>query len=86
MERRYAEQDFRALRAAAVHMAMNQANGNGGTCTGDSGGPHFLHINGQETDLVAAITMTGDVWCKALDWTYRVDAPLARAFLADHLP
>jgi hypothetical protein len=55
---------------------MNQATGDGGTCYGDSGGPHFLG------SVVVSVTVTGDVWCKATDKTYRVDTKPARDFLA----
>ena len=55
---------------------MNLATGNGGTCYGDSGGPHFLD------GVVVALTITGDAPCKALDKTYRLDTPWAQEFLA----
>jgi len=44
---------------AWITSSMNLATGNGGTCYGDSGGPHVIHINGVETHTVAAITVTG---------------------------
>jgi hypothetical protein len=53
----------------------------GGTCYGDSGGPHFIHLNGVETDIIASITVTGDAVCKATDMTYRMDTPVVREFL-----
>ncbi|RYB89535.1 trypsin-like serine protease [Nocardioides glacieisoli] len=56
--------------------SMNQATGNGGTCYGDSGGPHFAP-NG----TIVSITTTGDLPCKAIDQTYRVDTTIARDFL-----
>ena len=55
---------------------MNVATGNGGTCYGDSGGPHFVG------DTVVSITVTGDSMCKATDKTYRVDTPWAQEFLS----
>ena len=58
---------------------MNQATGDGGTCYGDSGGPHFL------ADVVVSLTVTGDRWCKASDKTYRVDTQVARDFLANYV-
>ena len=61
---------------------MNMATGNGGTCYGDSGGPHFIHLKGVETNIVAAITVTGDAPCVATDKTYRMDTDSARSFLA----
>jgi secreted trypsin-like serine protease len=60
---------------------MNQATGDGGTCFGDSGGPHFL--GGPTSNLIVSLTVTGDAVCKATDVTYRVDTSAARAFLDD---
>ena len=48
---------------------MNPSTGSGGTCYGDSGGPHFLG----DTDMVVSLTVTGDAWCRATDVTYRLD-------------
>ncbi len=64
---------------------MTPATGDGGTCYGDSGGPHFIWIDGVETNIVASITVTGDAQCKALDTTYRMDTEAARDFLGGFL-
>jgi secreted trypsin-like serine protease len=64
---------------------MTPSNGNGGTCYGDSGGPHFIHLDGAETDIVVSLTVTGDAQCKASDKTYRTDTESARAFLDDYV-
>jgi hypothetical protein len=42
-----------------------------------SGGPHFIG----DSDVVAAITATGDMFCRATDVDYRLDTDSARAFL-----
>ena len=73
--RRWATQTANSLTQAWFTLSMNQATGNGGTCFGDSGGPHFL--NG----AIVSLTVTGDRWCKSTDKTYRVDTPVAREFL-----
>ena len=78
-ERRMALQSYSSLRAAWLKLSMNQATGDGGTCFGDSGGPHFL--GGEESNLIVSLTVTGDAVCKASDMTYRVDTPVARDFL-----
>jgi secreted trypsin-like serine protease len=78
-KRRFALQSFNALNPNWLRLSMNPATGDGGSCYGDSGGPHFL--GGVRSDLIASITVTGDVWCRATDVTYRVDTPSARAFL-----
>jgi hypothetical protein len=82
LDRNRAEQGFSALTKAWLYLPMTLANGNGGTCYGDSGGPHFIHLDGQETDIVVSLTSLGDIQCVASDKTYRVDTPNARAFLS----
>jgi secreted trypsin-like serine protease len=79
--RRYALQSALNLEKAWLLLSMNPSTGNGGTCYGDSGGPHFL--GGVQSNLIVLITITGDVWCRATDKTYRIDTPAARAFLDD---
>jgi secreted trypsin-like serine protease len=64
-----------------LRISMNAATGNGGTCYGDSGGPNFLGT----TDIVAAITITGDAICRATNVDYRLDTESARAFLAGYV-
>jgi secreted trypsin-like serine protease len=80
-ERRFAEQTYMSLLDAWLNLAMNEATGDGGTCFGDSGGPHFL--GGVDSNLVVSITVTGDAVCKATDKTYRTDTESARDFLDD---
>ncbi|MBK5288891.1 MAG: trypsin-like serine protease [Acidimicrobiia bacterium] len=78
-ERRVATSGFMSLENAWLNLSMNQARGNGGTCYGDSGGPHFLD------NLLVSITAVGDTQCKATDGTYRIDTPTAQNFLAPYL-
>jgi len=78
--RRYADQGFRSLTKAWLNLSMNPSTGSGGTCYGDSGGPHFL----AGTNVVVSITVTGDRFCRASDVTYRLDTPWARDFLAQY--
>jgi hypothetical protein len=74
--RSWATQSALSLTKSWLTLSMNQATDDGGTCFGDSGGPHFLG------DTVVSITVTGDVNCKATDKTYRIDTPVAQDFLA----
>ena len=83
LDRNRVEQGFQSLTKAWLTLPMTQPTGNGGTCFGDSGGPHFIHLNGVETDIVASITVTGDAVCVATDKTYRMDTASARSFLKD---
>jgi hypothetical protein len=84
-ERRFVDQEVLSLTKAWITLSMNLATGNGGTCYGDSGGPHFLGAGASETNVVVSVTVTGDRWCKATDKTYRLDTPPARAFLDTYL-
>ena len=80
-QRRFATQSFAALNNNWLRLSENVSTGNGGTCFGDSGGPHFLGAGASETAVVAAITITGDSVCRATDVDYRMDTPSVRAFL-----
>jgi V8-like Glu-specific endopeptidase len=64
-----------------LRISMNPSTGNGGTCYGDSGGPNFLGT----TQIVAAITITGDAVCRSTNVDYRLDTPSARAFLSRYV-
>jgi len=77
-QRRWVDQGFRSLTKAWLNLSMNPSTGSGGTCYGDSGGPHFLG----DSDVVVAITITGDAPCRATDVDYRLDTESARSFLA----
>lgn len=77
-DRYYTEQSFLALEPYWLNLSMNPSTGSGGTCYGDSGGPHFIG----NTNVVAAITVTGDYWCRATDKAYRMDTGSAREFLS----
>jgi hypothetical protein len=78
-ERYVAEQTFLALKPYWLQISMNPSTGSGGTCYGDSGGPHFWG----DTDMVVSLTVTGDAWCRATDVTYRLDTDSARAYLSE---
>jgi secreted trypsin-like serine protease len=64
-----------------LRISMNAATGNGGTCYGDSGGPNFLGT----TNIIAAITITGDAVCRSTNVDYRLDTASARAFLSQYV-
>lgn len=72
---------FHSLTDAWLRLSQNPATGDGGTCYGDSGGPNFLGAGADETPIIAALTVTGDAFCKALNATYRLDTETARSFL-----
>ena len=68
---------FTTLTQVYLKASMNPAHGDGGTCYGDSGGPNFLG----DTNIVAATTITGDMWCHSTNVDYRLDTQVARDFL-----
>ena len=78
--RMYAFSSFNSLNGGYLRLSQNPATGNGGTCFGDSGGPNFLTINGQQ--ILVAITITGDSVCRSTNVDYRLDTQSAQAFFA----
>jgi secreted trypsin-like serine protease len=76
--RRFAAGTYNALTPGWLKISMNPSTGDGGTCYGDSGGPHFLG----DSNMVVSVTVTGDTPCRATDVTYRLDIESARAYLA----
>lgn len=78
--RMFAFSSFNALNRGYIRLSQNPSKGDGGTCFGDSGGPDFLNVNGQQT--LAAITITGDSVCRATNVDYRTDTASAQIFFA----
>jgi hypothetical protein len=84
--RRYAVSSFSALSPDFLRLSINPATGDSGACYGDSGGPNFLGAGDSETDVTVAIGgLKGDVQCQAMNSTYRLDTPSARAFLGQYV-
>lgn len=82
-QRRFAVGEFNALNNTFLRISQNVHTGDGGTCSGDSGGPQFLGAGANETNTQVSITITGDLFCNATNVDYRLDTPSARAFLDD---
>ena len=74
---------YNTITSSWLKISQNPSKGDGGTCYGDSGGPNFLGAGSTETNIVAAITITGDMYCRSTNVTYRLDTPSARDFLDD---
>jgi hypothetical protein len=74
---------FDALDPSWIRLSMIEAQGYGGACYGDSGGPNFVTLNG--TMLLAGDTVTGDTPCYATNVAYRTDTDSARSFLAPYV-
>jgi len=83
--RRYAVSAFNSLGPSYLRLSQNDATGNGGTCNGDSGGPNFFGAGATETNVIAAITITGDTLCNSTNVDYRLDIPTAQDFLRQYV-
>ncbi|MFL6159711.1 MAG: S1 family peptidase [Marmoricola sp.] len=79
--RRVSTGTLNAVNPAWLRISMNPSTGNGGTCFGDSGGPNFLG----NSDVLAAITNSGDAICRSTNVDYRLDTAAARAFLSGYV-
>jgi secreted trypsin-like serine protease len=76
--RRVSTSPVSGLTRSQLILNMNHnATGGGGTCGGDSGGPHFL----EDSTLLVSVTSWGDVNCISLDQTQRVDIASVLRFL-----
>jgi hypothetical protein len=82
--RSFAVESFSALNNGYLRLSQNASRGDGGSCFGDSGGPNFLSVDGQL--VLVAITITGDLVCRATAVVYRLDIPTAQDFLAPYVP
>jgi hypothetical protein len=71
-------QGFRNLFPAWLTLNGDPSTASNFTCYGDSGGPHFLG----NSNVIAALTATGDIPCGALEVDYRLDTPSVREYLA----
>jgi hypothetical protein len=78
--RMYSFSSFNSLNGGYIRLSQNPSTGNGGTCFGDSGGPNFMNLSGQQ--IIAAITITGDSVCRSTNVDYRLDTVSAQGFLA----
>ena len=76
--REYSVGYFNALGPGYLRLSQNPATGSGGTCYGDSGGPVFLG----DTNIVVAITTTGDMFCHATNVDQRLDIASVQDFLS----
>ena len=78
--RRFSVSPYGGLTQNNLHLQQNpNSTGGGGTCFGDSGGPHFW----LDTLMIVSVTSWGDNICRSNDMTQRIDIPSVQAFLAD---
>lgn len=85
LQRNQVGQTFLSLTDGWLSLSANLTAGNGGGCWGDSGGPHFIYLDGVETNIVVSLTAQGDVPCKAVDKTYRLDTEPVQSFLKQYV-
>lgn len=78
--RMFSFSSFNSLNGGYLRLSQNPATGNGGACFGDSGGPNFLTVDGQQ--IIVSITITGDLVCRSTNVVYRLDTVSAQGFLA----
>jgi secreted trypsin-like serine protease len=79
--RRRAVERYGGLTRNNLHIIANpNPQDTGGTCFGDSGGPHFW----KQTLKVVGVTSWGDAICRSNDMEQRLDIASAIAFLDDH--
>jgi Trypsin len=75
---------YRALTPAYIMVTQLANQGSDNICFGDSGGPDFMQVNGQE-QLVALNVVVNSYSCEEVAWLYRLDTPQARSFLRQYV-
>ena len=75
---------YRALTPAFITVTQLAKQGSDNMCFGDSGGPDYVQVNGQEL-LVAINVVVNSYACEEVAWLYRLDTPPARAFLGQYV-
>jgi secreted trypsin-like serine protease len=79
-DRWFSTSPYRGLTQGNLHLLQNtEATGEGGTCFGDSGGPHFW----EDTLIIVSVTSWGDAVCRANDMTQRTDIASVLDWLAE---
>jgi secreted trypsin-like serine protease len=79
-DRWFSTSPYRGLTQNNLHLLQNTAaTGQGGTCFGDSGGPHFW----KDTLIIVSVTSWGDAICRANDMTQRTDLASVLDWLAE---
>jgi secreted trypsin-like serine protease len=69
-DRWFSTSPYKGLTRNNLHLLQNpEATDQGGTCFGDSGGPHFW----EDTLIIVSVTSWGDAVCRSNDMTQRVD-------------
>jgi len=80
--RRIASSPYGGLTRNNLHLQQNpNVDDAGGTCFGDSGGPHFW----EDTLVLVAVTSWGDAICRSNDMTQRIDLQSALDFIEGFL-
>jgi hypothetical protein len=73
-----------ALNAGFNLQTNGNARGQGGTCSGDSGGPVFYPA---DTNVVIAVTSFGlNEWCRGVDFAFRIDQQVVLDWILETIP
>ena len=79
-DRWYSTSPYGGLTRNNLHLLQNSvATDQGGTCFGDSGGPHFW----KDTLIIVSVTSWGDAICRSNDMTQRTDIASVLDWLAE---
>jgi secreted trypsin-like serine protease len=78
-DRWFSTSPYGGLTQGNLHLLQNPVpTGQGGTCFGDSGGPHFW----EDTLIIVSVTSWGDAVCRSNDMTQRTDIASVLDWLA----
>jgi V8-like Glu-specific endopeptidase len=84
-KRRFGAEGFNALSADWLRLSNLPSHNEASTCAGDSGGPHFLGANANETNTIVANTVKINGFCNTNSEAVRLDISSTRQFLANYV-
>jgi hypothetical protein len=83
--RMVSESEFASLTKSLLHLFQRAVFEESGACFGDSGGPVFW-IDDEGNEFVVAVTSSGDAYCLAASFRYRVDVPEIQDWIYSQFP
>ena len=80
-QRNLGEERFLSLKTLLIHAKANENQGYESICVGDSGGPYYLAVGGQEI-IVGVSSLVNSDCTNGGAYAYRLDTVEARSFLS----
>lgn len=82
--RRVSQSEYVAINEVYLHLSQKMVFDEGGSCSGDSGGPVFW-TDPLGNEIIVAVTSAGDGACMSTGFDYRIDLPDILQWIYDQI-